>query len=173
MNAKKRMIYAIKGLLDKYPIQKITTDMIVKESDLSKTTFYRYFQDKYMLMKEYYFYVVDNILSKKGTTFEEIYINLMEFIKANKEYFTELTKQPGQENFITTFYESSYFHANRIMENNKKEPLTSDEQLQLSLFIYGCAHLTEEWIKSNFKETPQSIVTTIRKCVPNELDTYL
>lgn len=72
MNAKKRMIYAIKGLLDKYPIQKITTDMIVKESDLSKTTFYRYFQDKYMLMKEYYFYVVDNILSKKGTTFERL-----------------------------------------------------------------------------------------------------
>lgn len=58
MNSEKRLMQAIKCLLDKHPIEKITINMILEESDLSKSTFYKYYSDKYDLAVSYYNYVI-------------------------------------------------------------------------------------------------------------------
>ena len=173
MNARKRMIETIKQLLDHYSIEHITVDMITSASDLSKSTFYRYFDDKYALMQEYYFYEVDHVLSKEGSTFEEMYTNLLIFIKENKNYFRELIRQNKNEDFFHVFYKSSYKNSVRLIEEHKKSPLSESMKQEVSFFIAGCAYMTEKWIDEDCQQPCNEFISIIVLCVPENIKPYL
>ncbi|MBQ9837710.1 MAG: TetR/AcrR family transcriptional regulator, partial [Oscillospiraceae bacterium] len=44
------IVSAFNRLIDRHDFQKISVDMIMKEASVSRSTFYRYFKDKYDVM---------------------------------------------------------------------------------------------------------------------------
>ena len=61
-------------LLHKYPYESITVSQIIKESHTSRSTFYRYFNDKKYLFTDIYYQFIDTIFyyNKKSQTYYEI-----------------------------------------------------------------------------------------------------
>lgn len=172
MNAKKRFINAMDKLLKEYEIEHISMDMILQEADLSKSTFYRYFYNKYALITEYYHYHVDNYLSKQGTNFQETMIGLLVFIKENKKYFLKLTNLQKPDDFFHVFYESSYRNTIIKINHNHQTQLNKKEEDALSLFISGCAYICEQWIIKGMKEDPQYISQLLFDSIPLSLKDY-
>lgn len=173
MNTKRRLIYAMKNLLEKHEIEQITIEMILNESDLSKSTFYRYFSDKYMLMTEYYNYNVETVLSIQGNNFEETMTYLLLFLKENKKYFTKLNHLKEPDDFFHVFYESSYNNTKKKIEENLNYTLSQDEEYYLTFFISGCAYICEQWIRKGMKEPPEYIARLLKESIPSALKNFI
>lgn len=58
----RRFYHAIISLVERYPVQKITVDMISAEAETSRFTFYKYFSNKYELL----YYVLVHDLDEAG-----------------------------------------------------------------------------------------------------------
>ena len=69
------------ALSRKYSLDKITVNMIIEESGVSKATFYRYFLDKYDVMNYNYKRVLDEIFSKNACkSWFDLVLNILTFI---------------------------------------------------------------------------------------------
>ena len=58
------IIAGFNRLITENDFQKISVDMIVKEADVSRATFYRYFKDKYDVMNATYKNLLDYYVRK-------------------------------------------------------------------------------------------------------------
>lgn len=59
MNAQKLLRQAAYNILEQRPIESVTTVAILREAEVSKQTFYRYYADKYALANEVYYDLFD------------------------------------------------------------------------------------------------------------------
>lgn len=172
MNSEKRLMQAIKCLLDKHPIEKITINMILEESDLSKSTFYKYYSDKYDLAVSYYNYVIKTKIEDSSLSFSDNVERLLNFIKGNPNYYYHLIKIDEQENFFNVFYNSSMDNSYKIIETEKKEPLSNTEKISLSLFVAGCGYIVQKWITNGMKEEPCELAQIMYESIPIALKKY-
>lgn len=59
VNARKLLREAAYGIVEQKPIESVTVAQILREAEVSKQTFYRYYQDKYALVNEIYYDLFD------------------------------------------------------------------------------------------------------------------
>lgn len=172
MNARKRFLKSIKQLLDKYPIEKITIQMILDESDLSKATFYKYYKDKYDLASSFYYYAIKEEIGDYDLSFCENVERFLSFIKENYNCYYHFIKIEEKENFFYMFYLSSTENFIEIIKTKKKEDLSSKEKISLSLFVSGCAYLFQEWIINGMKDDPKELSDIMFECMPVMIKQY-
>lgn len=173
MNTKKRLILAMKALLDKYSVEQITTQMIVEQSDVSKATLYRYFPDKYALMAEYYNYGMEHCLPEGDHSFVTKMNSLLQFFKKNRSYFIRLVNQKGSDDFYHVFFKHSFKSSKDLIENTKGSPLSEEEQNLLHFFISGCAITCAEWISSGMLIDTMELAQQLIRCTPKDLIKYI
>ena len=168
------MINAIKILLETHDIDSITTKMIAEECDVSAVTFYRYFNDKYDLMKAYYQSNFEEIVSRMGTgSFKDSMTELFRFMKKNQSYFNQLIRQQSPDDFFTVFYESGMKGTVPATESHKGSALTKEERYGISFFMSGCTDMCQRWIRDGMNESPEYMAGIIYKCIPAFLMQYI
>lgn len=166
MNTKKRLVNAMRILIEKYPIKNITVDMILQESDVSKTTFYRYYDDKYALMSDYYQSSFEKILQSESGDFINTLRKFVLFIKDNAEYFRQFTLLKESDNFYNNFIKYSFPNSLKFMENLKGEPLNTKEKELLTFYLGGIWTYLNEWILIECKKEIDEVAEIIYLCMP-------
>ena len=58
------ILNAFNRLITEHDFQKISVDMIISEAQVSRSTFYRYFKDKYDVMNSNYKLLISYIMMK-------------------------------------------------------------------------------------------------------------
>jgi|GEM_PF-4146153 len=173
MNSKKRLVFAIRDLMNHKSINKITVDMIIQKSDVSRTTFYRYFTDKYALMTEYYNYSIDQILSDRNKNYQSSMVKVLNFMKENHEYFLSLSQQNGEEEFFHLFCRISEKNTIDIIKEKKHSSLTQNELDAISFWVGGAGHICQIWFNNGMKRDPNKIANIIGNCIPEEIRCYI
>jgi len=176
MDTRKQIIEAMFELLHNYPIEKITGDMIAEQSGLSRTSFYRKFQDKYHLMTMCYADYADKIVEKEiedGDWAAAIEKSL-QFIFENKKVFENLFKNEGPDSF------SKYLYADflrKLRENYMKlkgiRKLTLYEDYTIKLYISGMVHCEAEWAKSGMNLPPNELTQIIMDAMPDPIKSVI
>ncbi len=69
MNTKKIITDAAFSLFREFPFDVITVQMILNKAEVSRKTFYKYFEDKYELMELYYRRTMDQYIQKYYSLF--------------------------------------------------------------------------------------------------------
>jgi len=111
MNTKKMITDSMFCLLKIKSLDKITIDMILNECQVSRSTFYRYFNDKYELMNWCYKSYVDTLLIRvyNGNESWKSTLSLIyQFLNDNHEYFEQASKVQGNNSFEDFLYSYSY-----------------------------------------------------------------
>lgn len=172
MDTRKQIIKAMFELLSKYPIEKITGDMIAEQSGLSRTSFYRKFQDKYHLMTMCYADYADKIVKNEieGGNWAAAIEKSLQFIYNNKKVFENLFKSEGPDSF------SKYLYADflrKLKENYMKfkgiGKLTLYEDYIIKLYISGIVHCEEEWVKNGMNLSPNELTQIIMDAMPDTI----
>ena len=107
---------AIVTLLEATPVENISVEDVLRESGLSRTTFYRHFRDKFDLMfyvlqkKLDHIYTSDCDLGQSGKRL----VDLLTFIQENHRYFKSIMSYEGQNSFrAQLFAKIEWLHLNR------------------------------------------------------------
>lgn len=158
-------------LIKNYGIENLSVKDICTRSELSRTTFYRYFKDKNDLVN----YIFDELVRK--VIFSEEYKNnfyqqtliALEIISNNKKFFKKAFNYHGQNSFIEYYFEDikNYFEERFELFYNKR--LSEKDQLEILYNASGIVSIVRNWINNNSEIKPTDLTNIIVDCLSSKL----
>ena len=118
-------------LIAETDFQKISVDMIMKEAEVSRSTFYRYFKDKYEVMNANYKNVLDYYVApQRSSSYRDLCCHLFEYGQKHLKIFKRAMESTGFNSFNNFIYEysSPNEHLKRTLskwKTAKSEPLSA------------------------------------------------
>lgn len=160
----KQSIYnALIECINKYPIKKITVDKITKHAKINRSTFYKYYLDKFDLIDSYIKEVLDNFIKNVNSGFinasnseinNSIYHNyfkhILEFFKTNCDIYTILWNANMDRNIYTEMLDIlqhdilNIIHTDKAFNQSKSNYAT----LYSYLFASNCMTTIRWWLES-------------------------
>ena len=145
------ILNAFNALIETMDFDKITVGMIAEKAGVGRTTFYRYFQDKYDVMNYNYLrWLEEYLVSGELQTFEDFF-NIM--TAEGTEFFRHIRKifdSTGANSFQNFMYEASLQVVNLVFLKRGKT-MSPEEYLQYSFLCHGIPHLYESWVKGEYQ----------------------
>ena len=166
---------SLKELLEKKALEKITIQNITENCQLTRSTFYRYFKDKYELMNWIYTNEIDTFLRANPdiSSWKDLLTTVTQFLKKNQPFFSTIIEFKGQNSFEDFLYTySSSYCINHILNCSEKKQLSSTESIAISIYIGGTMKALFNWIKSGCKESPEEMSKIMSECMPHPLAKY-
>lgn len=149
---------ALEELLSEKDIEEITIRNILELSGLARTTFYRYFSDKYDLMS-WKFRVLRDMLFQDnyaedvgGAALREIAMHIYN----NKNYYSKILSYTGQNSFLDMYVQESLKWARYSIEN-KGGTWTVLNKYDVIYHASGMVHAITVWLNSDDELTVDEI----------------
>lgn len=144
-------------LVENNPIRDVHTNMILDKAECSKSTFYRYFPDKYALMNYIYFrdiYPLVKHVFENGVNYNTSsnnYINsAIEHYKPlyeKRDYYKKIAAIEEQNSFREFHQEFWYDYFKKIMLSYYKQTNVSvSHEFSLRVFNDGLCKITIQWL---------------------------
>lgn len=166
---------AIKSLIKKQPLDKITVTDIVSTAGKTRQTFYRHFQDKYDLVNWYFEKLVLKSFEEmnQGGSLQEALNLKFAFIEQEHAFFKEAFKSNDYNNLIHYDFCCIYdFYKNYIYKNIGKT-LSSDIDFLLNMYCRGSVDMTVEWVLNDIPIKKEEIVSYLIEAIPDKLKEYM
>jgi hypothetical protein len=156
-------------------IEAITIQDILSHSHVARSTFYRYFRDKYDVMNWYYQAYVDNLLSQyEGIDWKSVMYRIIQFLFDDAVYFRKMLRYSSQITFWNFIYDYGYkFYESTILIQQGRKNLTTDEKYILGSYCNGTVHILKQWITDGCNETVEYITDLIYSLIPKEIENSL
>lgn len=167
---KDRILMACNGLLREMPFEKITVSLIIERSGVSKSTFYRYFLDKYDVMNYNYKRNLDGwIVSQKCKNWRELYYCIfsssIKDVKREKNAYAVV----GTNSYSKFLHDYSYQTIENMTVTCRGTSLTREEEFNLSLFCYGGIAMNVDWLNGKLNYTVDEITDLIFMSMPESM----
>jgi len=176
MNARKAMLKAVEKLVQQKSLDALTVQDILDEAEVSRSTFYKYFKDKYDLANAYYEnYVTNEVLSKfNGHNWYELMMMITDFVKANKEYFRKVISNRDNDMFAKFLFEYGYhFYSSVCRKNRHCTQISQTDDLAIRFISSGGVYMIEEWVIDRCAVSQEEIVKCIVDLTPDVYKEYL
>ncbi|HLV50046.1 MAG TPA: TetR-like C-terminal domain-containing protein [Erysipelothrix sp.] len=147
----------------------ITVTELINASKISRSTFYRHFNDKYDVMFYYYSMEVDNLITKEMRSWEESLFFIFNFIQYRRKFFTRVFNLDGPNSFINFLYQYSFEFYEIEFRNFYKKKLNKRDRYILEYICAGSVELVKQWIKNGYKESAESMASLTFELLPQHI----
>lgn len=149
------LIHCMRKLLRERRITSITVSDICESAHISRRTFYRYYSDKYELMKDVAFNHMRQRLDIKETDTQwDVVEKCCRLLYDERAFFSHTFESKGQNGF---WEETVAFMLPFAMKEYPESGYLSEKCMDLiTSSIYTMMHLTEKWIKDGFQTDPET-----------------
>lgn len=131
-------------------MHKITVEAICRQAKIAKSTFYKYYLDKFDLMNYNYKRLIDtSIKSRDDYTWEELFRAILDFMESHSKEMKASFETQGINCFNRFMYNYSYdlvVTTSHIVRNG--QDLTPQEAFQTSVFCHGAVDMSNDWLES-------------------------
>ena len=164
---------AIKTLIKKQPLDKITVTDIVSTAGKTRQTFYRHFQDKYDLVNWYFEKLVLKSFEEmnQGGTLQEALNLKFAFIEQEHAFFKEAFKSNDYNNLIHYDFCCIYDFYKEYIRKNTGKTIPSD--FLLKMYCRGSVDMTVEWVLNDMPILKEEIVNYLIDAIPDKLKEYM
>lgn len=153
--------------MNEYPFEKITIDMIIKRSEVSKSTFYRHYMNKFEVMNYSYVIFVENVFKiSLCSSLRDIFIKLLENADANSARLKHAYEYKGMNSFTSFLYDYSCERFKTFIEETRNSKITVAEKLRISLFCHGYIWIIQDYINNKINLPINKIADEICKSLP-------
>lgn len=173
--AKKLLAESMEQLLTSNKIEDITVGDIIFHADISRTTFYRYFDDKYALVNWIYAQYMDDLTEKYQhiTCYQWLMYDLTEFLQSKKDFYKKIIGYVGQNSFNDYFLNSTKeFLSSNLKQIRKTKQLSREDEYLVLYNSSGTVHIIYDWLFHGCKEEPKQLVAIITTSMSAELRKY-
>lgn len=146
-------------LLQRQSFKEISVKDIVDNCDVSRSTFYRYFKDKYELMNYFFQSELDVILSNYSdiTDWKKVTHETVHFIYHNKVFFKNIIHFKGQNSFLDHIFEKTHFYfISRLNSFYPNAEIPTELVKSVEFYCSGLIFILERWIMNDMKESPDT-----------------
>lgn len=169
MNAKEKMINAFYELLSIKDFIEINVSEVCMIAKIHRTTFYAYYSNLFELLEDAKNQAIEEFKKENNNeplrfdNFKnQIFLNYLLFVKNHaplfKAYFKNSSAFKADEDFNTLF--------NQELLPKAKDRYNNDYTMiyyTTRFFIDGFFSVIKEWMKNNFKESPEEIAKIISR----------
>lgn len=158
----------LNALLKKKPMDKLSVVEVCQSAGISRTTFYKYFQDIYSVPEWLWEYAFSDILGRIGSEYgwSEGIRHLYETMLKLKECVNYTESDRMYNSFLVKANARSLAMLTRSIEKKRGYPLTDQESLELDYFSYIHASITHKWIHDGMRVTPCQMQKLVAHLVP-------
>lgn len=156
---------ALKKLLAKKPLNKITINDIAEECGINRMTFYYHYKDIYDLIESICNQKMETAIEGNQTlsTWQEGILNLMESIREDKVFFSGVYHSVEHQRITKYVYRIvSDLVAVGVVEAEQGNPLSEeDRSFIIHYYSYAFSGFLMEWVDAGMKEEPQELVNRL------------
>ena len=158
---KNALATALKKLLSKKELSKITISNITEECGVNRQTFYYHFKDIYDLL-EWIFTneVIEEIDNEIEENWQQKFIYIFEYVIQNKEFIKNVYSSGSKEYFLKFAYKQTNLLIINFIEKEYKDKKIKEENKKFiaNFYKYGFVGIIENWIVTEMKESPENII---------------
>lgn len=171
---KTAIINGFNRLIANVDFQKISVDMIMRESGVSRSTFYRYFKDKYEVMNANYKNILDYyILPEHSHNYRDLCFHLFQYGQENLKVFRRALDSTGFNSFSNFIYQYSYQTALAITRANRNgSGFTPAEELQVDIFCNGICAVYKNMVCQRYQLDAAVAADALYEMMPKSLKHY-
>ena len=165
---------AFNRLITEMDFQKISVDMIIKEANISRSTFYRYFKDKYEVMNANYKNILDYYITpEKSKNYWDLCYHLFSYGQKHLKIFKRALESTGFNSFNNFIYEYSYQTALAITKANRNgNGFTPVEELQVDVFCNGICAVYRNVAFQRYEIDASTAADALYEMMPESLKHY-
>ena len=170
----KAIMEAFNRLITRMDFHKISVEMIMEEAGVSRSTFYRYFKDKYDVMNANFKNVLDYYIEPhRSSGYRDLCYHLFEYGQKNLKIFKRALESKGFNSFSNFIYEYSYNMALKITRLNRAGAgFTPVEELQVDVFCNGICAVYRNIVNQRYDIDPSDAADAIYEMMPESLKHY-
>ncbi len=166
---KRAMADALKQLLEKKPLSKVTITDITEACGISRMTFYYHFQDIYDL--------VDWICEEDGAkaiagrkshdTWQEGFLSLCRSVQENRVFIENVYRSVQREQIENFMYRIVHDLLIEVVEEQSKglQVRAEDKQFVADFYKYAFVGVALNWVKTGMKESPEELTEQLSTMV--------
>ena len=168
------IINGFNRLITENDFQKISVDMIMQEAEVSRSTFYRYFKDKYEVMNANYKNILDYYVApERSRNYRELCFHLFRYGQENLKVFRRALESTGFNSFSNFIYEYSYRTALAITRANRNgNGFTPVEELQVDVFCNGICAVYKNMVCQRYQIDAADAADALYEMMPESLKHY-
>ncbi|MCQ9279158.1 TetR/AcrR family transcriptional regulator [Staphylococcus borealis] len=168
-------------LLHDYHFDEITVQKICDIAEINRSTFYRYFQDKYDLLYTLPDFITQQIIAKGDTsadiTTPESFEGFIYFIGNNKKIFKHLLVSSRQADVFRSLTNVS----RDMMLNNSKlqdDPLakkireSKHPEIVADFYSSGVIEVLRRWVENDYNYTVEEVFETLNNVLETSLNCH-
>lgn len=166
---KQHITDSFNALFRKYPLEKITVNMIIENAGVSKSTFYRYFLDKFDVMNYNYKRVLDEIFAHNACkSWEDLFNSILSYIDNDIDRIKNAFLYLGDNSYDKYVFDYSFARMNDKCVEKNGRALSQNEIYTAKIIIYGCVYAVRDWIFSDKRITKEELSAQIDNAVPEK-----
>lgn len=164
MNIKKVFSHSLLSLLDQKPLSKITIGDLLKDTELSRQTFYNHFMDKNDLVSYIYdSMIVGEFNENMDIDFIQSMTNTLNSLKNHQKFIEQACKLEGQNSLKDHMLHHCIEFDLKWHEYCLKKPL-SNEQRFATIYHTNASHsMVLNWILTGMKEPINELIYSLNK----------
>lgn len=168
------IVRAFNQLIVEHDFQKISVEMIMKEADVSRSTFYRYFKDKYEVMNSNFKHLLDYYVDpQQSKNYRDLCYHLFAYAQNNLKFFRRALESTGFNSLSNFIYEYSHATALSITKANRNGVgFTPAEELQVDVFCTGICAVYRNIVYQRYTIDPSAAADALYEMMPESLKHY-
>ena len=174
---KRALEASLKHLLLQKPLNKITISDIAEDCGINRMTFYYHFKDIYDLVEWSCEEDATRALAGKKTyeTWRQGLLQIFEAVRDNKPFIMNVYHSVSREQVENYLYKLTYDLLEDVVEEQAQNMSVrqEDKEFIATLYKYMFVGLMLDWIKSDMKGNPQSIVDRLEQVIHGSIGAAL
>lgn len=168
---------ALKTLLSKKPLDKITISDLTEECGISRMTFYYHFRDIYDLVEWICAEDAAKAIAGKKTyeTWQQGFLQIFEAVRENRPFILNVYRCVSTEQVERYLYPLVYRLLIDVVEEKAQafRVKESDRRFIANFYKFGFVGVMLEWIKNDMREDPEKIVSQLNTLLSGEIERAL
>lgn len=162
-------------MVESMPLEEVRVEELIRRSGVSKTTFYRFFRDKYDVMNAVYL-DISKAITSSNTDLSQMHRFVREdfqIIYRHPRYFRRILDFNGQNSFRETIRD--YYRGNilrQVVERSGGEPLSARMLFEIDAYSETAAFIVIWWILNDCALPPEELASYSLDCIPLALRPY-
>ena len=165
MRTRQIMLDAVKKLLEKHQIDDITVQDIIDEAGVARTTFYKYFTDKYDIVNAYNMdFIKKNMLNNYNSeNYDETFLKFWNFIKENKKFYKNAMKSENEEAFTSSFFNYTVnLYEECYKKHHNTDEISPENKFKIAVMANTCMFCMKKWVLENCELSTEAVLDCVK-----------
>lgn len=164
---KEEVALVLMQMLHETPLETLRVKDLLERANISKSSFYRMFLDKYEAANWVYRKQADEIVGNMPNLsgWKDWTYVLHDYMREHRAFFRNIASYRGQNSFQDFLTE--YFYGNTVnFRENRQETVSEDQRFAVHAFCLVAAQTTVNWVLNGFDLDDETIIHRMELCIP-------